>query len=478
MLALCETLDARKKWILQYESGRVWLSKLHSQSTQRTYLRNLRRYCKAVNKTPDELLAIKDAAERSFLNDKGDRFVAEKMLESFFLDCGMTESAKVALKTAVLSFYDHNWRQLNSNVASDVSAPESKKRKPSFSDILELEGSSTTARDKAIIWFLASTATRVGTLSLLKWNDLKATGDEEVPFQMLIESARLKGSGIGRYRGMKQVGFLHALAVEKLESYKKELSRKGYVIDKDSPIFISYNKHQKVEKLNSHSVNALLSDACLAAWHDLEKKRFSPTDFREFFKSRMEDAGLNPNMIAPLMTHKVTGVDYHYSAHEIQELFVKFKEALPYLLPQSVETLKVEQDKTRNKLLALVANVKEENEKINNAFEASLKENLKLQDSIKEAKEDANEVKAVVKRLVQIVAELKVEKDINEKIDALSKAGKPTDSYDKFLAKFETQSTQSATDDKKKMKKALSLIISEDITEKSVLRRNSQKAGS
>ena len=44
------------------------------------------------------------------LGKGGDRWIAEKMLESFFLDCGMTESAKVALKTAVLSFYDHNWR--------------------------------------------------------------------------------------------------------------------------------------------------------------------------------------------------------------------------------------------------------------------------------------------------------------------------------------------------------------------------------
>ena len=431
---MCETLDSRKKWILQYESGRVWLSKLPSESTKKTYLRNLKRYCDAVNKTPEELLIVKDDGERAFLLGKGgDRWIAEKMLESFFLDCGMTESAKVALKTAVLSFYDHNWRALNSQVASDVVAPESKKRKPSFSDILALEGSATTARDKAIIWFLASTGTRVGTLSLLNWKDLKATGDEEVPFQMLIESARLKGAGIGRYRGLKQVGFMHSLVVGKLESYKKELSRKGYTVTKDSPIFISYNKHQKVERLNPHSINALLCDACISAFQGLEEKRFSPQDFREFLQCRLEEAGINSNMIAPIMAHKVHGVDYHYSEHEIKELFVKFKESLPYLLPQSVETLKIEQDKTRTKLLSIVADLKEQNTKIETSFENTTIENAKLKKDMEDAIKEAKETKLYFKQMAQTFSNFRIERDLAKQKEALQNEGKSTDNIDGAL---------------------------------------------
>ena len=49
---------------------------------------------------------------------------------------------------------------------------------------------------------------------------------------MLIEGARLKGASIGKYKGVKQIGFLHSLTSQKLESYKKELERKNYKIDK------------------------------------------------------------------------------------------------------------------------------------------------------------------------------------------------------------------------------------------------------
>jgi hypothetical protein len=37
-----------------------------------------------------------------------------------------------------------------------------------------------------------------------------------------IESKRLKGAGIGKYKGLKQITFLHKFAFEKLEAYRKE----------------------------------------------------------------------------------------------------------------------------------------------------------------------------------------------------------------------------------------------------------------
>ena len=87
------------------------------------------------------------------------------------------------MKNAVISFYKHNWRNLNSNVASNIQKPEAKKRCPKMDDILELENAMTNQRDKSIIWFFASTSVRIGTLTKLKWNDLKPTNDsKDVPF--------------------------------------------------------------------------------------------------------------------------------------------------------------------------------------------------------------------------------------------------------------------------------------------------------
>jgi len=56
----------------------------------------------------------------------------------------------------------------------------------------------------------------------------------------------------------------------------------------------------------------------------------------------MENAGVNSNIIAPILGHKPKGTDFHYSEHDIKDLMEKFRMALPYLLPQSMEVLKAE----------------------------------------------------------------------------------------------------------------------------------------
>ena len=49
-----------------------------------------------------------------------------------------------------------------------------------------------------------------------------------------IESARLKGSGKGKFKDAKQITLLHKFAYEKLEAYKKEAKAKGYDLKEDS----------------------------------------------------------------------------------------------------------------------------------------------------------------------------------------------------------------------------------------------------
>ncbi len=341
-------VTSRIRWIKQFDAGRIWFNKLTSEETIRTYLRNLHRYCKAVGKNPDELIALKMEGQRNIGTYK--EFQAENLLESFFADTKLQESAKMALKTAVLSFYKHNRRELASNTASNITHPEHKQRCPEMQDILDLEDAMQSQRDKAILWFLASTAFRIGTLVELTWNDLEPTQDSEVPYQLVIESSRLKGKGKGRYRGLKQVAFLHSLAVEKLENYKKEMRRRGYQANRESPIFIAYRKNKVVAPLGTQAIEAKFAKASLVAWHDLEQKRFTPHDFRDFMQSKLESAGLNSNIIAPMLAHKPRGIDFHYSKHEVDELLQKYKKALSYLLPQTVAKVKAEQQKEVQKL--------------------------------------------------------------------------------------------------------------------------------
>lgn len=53
-------------------------------------------------------------------------------------------------------------------------------------------------------------------------------------------------------------------------------------------------------------------------------------------------------MISPLLGHKPKGIDFHYSEHDINDLIQKFKTALPYLLPQTVERVKSELETTKS----------------------------------------------------------------------------------------------------------------------------------
>jgi integrase len=328
-------------WILSSESGKVWYNKLVSQITKRIYLKNLKNYCDAVNKTPDELIRMKIEGLKHV--GKSVEYQAETFLETYLSTAKLTNDVKVGVKTSVMSFYAKNRRRLEPDTASNIERGESKKRCPKISDILELENAMTTQRDKALLWFVASAPFRLSSISKLKWNDLKSTNDEDVPYSMLIESERLKGSGKGKYKGVKQIGFLHSLAVKKLEAYKKELERKGYSVNDESPIFIAYRQKGKIKPFSPWTIEGTFADASLTAWHDLDKKRFSPHDLRDFVQSQLENAGVNPNIIKPMLAHKPKGVDQHYSEHDIEDFLQKFKTALPYLLPQSVEKLKAEQ---------------------------------------------------------------------------------------------------------------------------------------
>jgi hypothetical protein len=248
----------------------------------------------------------------------------------------------VSALTAIKSFYKANWRELNSNVGSKVEAPEAKARTPTLSDLVQLENSMASLRDKALIWFLESTAVRAGTAQKLVWGDLKPTGDELVPYYFIVESSRLKGGGKGKYKGIKQICFVHHFAVTKLNAYKKELQDRGFKIEDDKPLFMSYHRNQYYGKGPLLEYDYLFNEASLMAWQDLERKRFSPHDMRDVLQKALENARVNPNVVSVLMAHKVKGVDKHYSHHEIIEFKEAFKAALPWLVPKTVEDVEAE----------------------------------------------------------------------------------------------------------------------------------------
>ena len=287
-------------------------------------------------------------------------------MNDYLYNNNLKPNVQTAVLFAVKSFYKANWRELNSNIGTNIESSEPKPRTPKLQDILELEGTMTYHRDKAILWFLESAPFRKETLTKLLWQDLKPTSEilkqvreeakgqstrtieedaeiaQKIPYYFVIESARLKGGGKGRYKGVKQVGFIHAFAVKKLEEYKLELKERKLTISDHSNIFVTYHrgKGSKMEIVN-------FDEASLIAWQDLDKKRFSPQDMRDVLQGALENAKINPNIISPLLGHKVKGVDKHYSNHEIDEFLQAYVSALPWLVPQTIEDVKAETEQVK-----------------------------------------------------------------------------------------------------------------------------------
>jgi hypothetical protein len=358
-------------WLLSFDCGKKWFNTIASPRTKEMYSKDLKQYCNAIGKTPDELLKLKPTLfEITQMMQKGiagtdSEFQAENFLDNYLYNTPnekVTIHIKVSILCAVKSFYKANWRELNNNVGKNLSPPEPDQRTPKLQDVIEMENAMLFQRDKAILWFLESTPLRHDTLVNLYWRDLKSTSeilkeirqeahgqiirslkeDERlaklVPYYIVLGSERLKGKGIGKYKGVKHIGFLHHYAVEKLEKYKQELKKYNITVTPDSPIFLalSINRFNKGKGDRLKGISYIFSNACEMAWND-ENKKFSPQDFRDLLQGALEKVEVNKNLISPLISHKVKGVDQHYSNHDIDEFLQVFVKALPLLVPQTVE---------------------------------------------------------------------------------------------------------------------------------------------
>ena len=385
MYCLSKMTDSIEAWLLGFECGRTWFSSIASPRTKETYSKDLKQYCDAVGKNPDELLELKIEGIRNVGTAK--EFQAEKLLDSFLYNSNnVTIHIRISILCAVKSFYKENWRELNKKVGEKLTLPPPKKRTPTMQDLLEMDEAMLYQRDKAILWFLESAPFRVGTLTKLVWTDLKPTTqllkenrdslkdqakrtvEEEkkiaklVPYYIEVKADRMKGAGQGKYVGVKQIAFLHYLAVEKLEKYKLELKKYGIEPKSGSQIFLAYtnNPYNKGKGDTLKNMGIIFTNACTMAWND-ENKKFSPQDMRDFLQGALEKSEVNPNLISPLLGHKIKGVDKHYSNHDVEEFLQVFLKALPLLIPQTVEEVKAESEKKLTKQENMLTHLEYEN---------------------------------------------------------------------------------------------------------------------
>lgn len=344
----------------------------NSNVTELLYTSRLKQYCDNIGKNPDELISLKLEGLQNPATQK--EFQAEELLENFLRqetyfridDSGkkeekkFTDNAKLGMLVAIKSFYESTrGRSLAPDTGEFIEAPEPKKRTPTIQECLELENAMKCNRDKFLVWFLESCPVRKGTLKQLTFRDLKPLNDKEVPYWLRVEAKRLKGSGKGKYRKAKHIGFLHYYAALKFEEYKNELKRKEIPFNDDSPLFISYKSTPSGSRKGLGMVEffTIFHDASDNAWHDLGKKRFSPHDLRDVISTVLLNPKVkaNNNLTKPLTSHVPTGIEATYENPNDNEdtpnndLLEVFKLCIPYLIPETIPELKAELNETKEK---------------------------------------------------------------------------------------------------------------------------------
>ena len=100
---------------------------------------------------------------------------------------------------------------------------------------------------------------------------------KEVPYYLVIGSERMKGSGKGKYQGVRQIAFLHYYAAEKIEKYKLELKQKGIATSADAPIFLALhnNAFNKGKGDRLQSLTIMFYVASIMAWKIMLKTKGS-----------------------------------------------------------------------------------------------------------------------------------------------------------------------------------------------------------
>lgn len=367
---LSKLTNQTKEWLLSFTSGQAFYDKKmkNSKQTEQLYTMRLFEYCYNINKTPDELIQLKLDGLQNPNTIK--EFAAEELLETFLrqqtlyrLNNGtkqtvpFTDSSKIGMLAAVKSFYDSTrGRSLAKDTGDFLEVPEAKKRTPTVEDCVQLEEAMTTERDKFLVWFLQSVEVRKGTVQQLTFGDLKPLNDQEAPYWLRVEAKRLKGSGKGKYKKAKHVGFLHYYAVRRFEAYKQELKQKGITYDDNTPLFVSYKTTPQGKKgdgmTNLFSVFVAASEKAFNG-----EKRFSAHDFRDciptVLKNKLKISG---NLVKPLSSHIPSGIEAVYEGSYDSEdkpdedLLKTFKQCLPYLVPQTAPQLRNELDLQREKL--------------------------------------------------------------------------------------------------------------------------------
>jgi hypothetical protein len=327
--------NAIELWANQYSEVIRWLTFLQRKD-QAAY--HFYRFCKWAQKTPPELLALKEQDAKVSPPPN----IVEKLLDDF---CGQeipgfTNAQKYNSAISVKSFFKHSYRDLAK--ASGVVTLEKVRpyNKLSKEVLRRLWNHALNPRDRALIPFVTSTGIAKETLSTVTWGHLEENWESKDLPAINIGSELLKGHGRGKYKGVRQITFLTHEAKRELLTYKEWIEQKlGRKLTPQDNIWrqtcrpygpVNYEGFGNVVRVLSHNAGV----------------KFSLHDARRWINTALEQIGISSNWARKIRGRKVKGEEAPYSQPAIEQLREKFQEAVP-LLEFTSEESKILEDRVK-----------------------------------------------------------------------------------------------------------------------------------
>ena len=298
----------------KYAKVDLWAKKLQRS---KNVVYDLMVFCWWADKTPDELLALKDDRESREAELLLDAFVTSDIPE-------IPKTSQWRTSVSVKSFFKHSYRALES--AAGIMTCEKVKPyyTPTKDEVKRLVDAGYNPRDRLLPGFACVTGIAVETLTHLIWGHLEEDWEQQEIPHLSLPDTMIKGHGRGKYKGVRQETFVTPEVKKLLLEYKQWYERKFGEVSGNDPLIINVRGPKKAMGMSDlRQVSGLLKErtGLPFSWHD----------GRRFLETALEQVNVHPNWARKIRGRKVRGEEAPYSKPKIEQLRQSYKEALPHL---------------------------------------------------------------------------------------------------------------------------------------------------
>lgn len=318
----------------QFESVKTWMDELANlrKSTKYVYGQHLRFFCDWFEKTPDELLQMREKdlkEEKPSEQRRMERQVKKYMAD--LTDRSMSRGFKKQAYAAVRSFFARHYMPLQFFRSDAPRGPPPMPRVARKDEIRKML-MHADERARALILVLCQSGLRISEAVKIKYRAIKEDFElNRVPCLIKIVTQKNNTPAV-TFLGQDAVDALHVyfdLRKTGTVRYYGPKRKKGIPPEKiidDSPLFRTRHV-DRVKPVSIKQATEIIRMVSVKA----DVGFISAHAFRRWFQTTLEQAHIPPNWVLRMMGHSLPGVEGSYSRPEIEQMRDAYKNAELYL---------------------------------------------------------------------------------------------------------------------------------------------------